>query len=1628
MSWLFHRWLTFFGISLLVFNDCQSLFLKHSDSGKCITASEELVYDNPTWAFPYFVVMTDNCLNVSAQFRYLDSELLHNIEKKGTLMSTGTHVDYHSRWAVYKGVAANAIKTQNRADYRLKQTDAGSLFFYDTSVCAEPSTKYVLRTGTCDTEKQKFTFGSVTAYNAKMEYVHCSPEQKMVVKSADYGDFNKDGVFNDDQNFDTTCSKLTNCQVKSLCGGKISCELTMDNNLLPTRYCSDISKEIYTKYTCVDRSNVNTIAAPNIRLSRSPYEGYIQIKDGSTWRYVKEDNWDKNRQTMLCQHLGFDETVKNDIIYRQSPSGVKMATGDLICYNTQSSATSCCIQLEPSIANSQVDMPYVECNMCDKPLLQDETMFPDSIFSGKGSSSYKNARFIKNGWCTTTRNAKYLLIDLQKEYHLTRVVTMGSRSKQKRWIGSYSMKYSRDKSLANSQQMTGNKNGYQASVTSLHIYNVRYIKIESIDKNDFCLRIEFCGEVQTPTPVYDIEIILSDYSASVTWKILTASQDSSYITHYIIYLDGDELKKISREMYGTGFNILPLKPNTQYTVGIETEDSYSQRGTYVTKTFTTKQAEPFTLVPISYTSLNVTIPKSPAYIKEVMVIVQIATKNPTPVEDIKTSNLKPYQTDTQTPYITAYLKADALLLTFVIGDGTAFNYENKNYFNQPLKLNSNYIVFLRFFESKDSYYSTEWSNIVKTFEKPSAPNILNIISISLKMYTISWSIPSLPDQQTIHRYYANYSALNESSKMLSISREMTSVAVAVEFDKRYTFEIQIETEAGRSNTTSATWLSHSAPLEPANKTADGYTIVLRKPRKEQNIKTVALVLLKSKSADPPAPEYVTLEDSPPFETVDNVAFIARKFSIIEFQGDTIEISLRESKGNRRRKREVTVLDLLSSGATYRTTQLNTDESGNRIWAYWSEPFTAGGDDSGDTDKRDDGGGGSIGVAVGASFAVVVIIVALVLAFIFLRRRRTHKRYEDKEIVSKGKYDDEMKEIDHCYEEPNTARSDNPILNETNETNEGIYSNEADDDQGKAHPPVPVAEFAHYVNELKANEKHEFQKQYDDLPKNMKTSWEVAKKPFNKKKNRYGNIVTYDYCRVVLSGDENEDYINASYIDGIKENSYIASQGPNKLTVNDMWRMVWEQRSYSIVMVTSLVELEKPKCEKYWPDKGSVKYGDIEVTLMKTEEFAYHVTHTLQLNKDGEEREVRHYYFQSWPDHGVPKYPTQLLAFRRHFRTHHVEQSGPIVVHCSAGVGRTGVFLAVDTILDKLEKGVINSIDIFGQVCAMRERRMNMIQTLEQYIFVHEAILETILCGMNEVDSSKIQKEIEKLAEVIKASGITGFQEKFKRLGEVSPKHSPDECTASLRKGNLKKNHNKIVYPAESNRVPLQYVHGVEDSDYINAVFVHGYLGRNYFIATQSPLRNTISDFWRMVRSQKSSTIVLLNSIKDGTSFPIFWPTTRGQPNQYDSLTVQLDSETESEGIWTRKFILSSYPDLSDGQVVNIFHYTKWPDHRVPPNADCVIRLTSLAENSRKNYGQGPIVVVCSDGAGRTGTYIAISNLLERMKIEQAMDVFQAIKMIRGTRPQFVENAEQYRFCYAAMMAYLDGFSDYANFE
>ena len=143
---------------MLLFIDCQGLFLRHTESGKCVTGSDELVYNDPDYSLPYFVVMTDNCLDDKAQFLYLNNtELLHNIEKEGTLISSSDTRLYKSRWAVFKGIDKRALATQKNSKFNLKQTARGSLA--QDKICAQPEIKYVKRSSDCDRANQQFTFG-----------------------------------------------------------------------------------------------------------------------------------------------------------------------------------------------------------------------------------------------------------------------------------------------------------------------------------------------------------------------------------------------------------------------------------------------------------------------------------------------------------------------------------------------------------------------------------------------------------------------------------------------------------------------------------------------------------------------------------------------------------------------------------------------------------------------------------------------------------------------------------------------------------------------------------------------------------------------------------------------------------------------------------------------------------------------------------------------------------------------------------------------------------------------------------------------------------------------------------------------------------------------------------------------------------------------------------------------------------------------------------------------------------------------------------------------------------------------------------------------------------------------------
>uniref|UniRef100_A0A674MA28 protein-tyrosine-phosphatase n=1 Tax=Takifugu rubripes TaxID=31033 RepID=A0A674MA28_TAKRU len=580
----------------------------------------------------------------------------------------------------------------------------------------------------------------------------------------------------------------------------------------------------------------------------------------------------------------------------------------------------------------------------------------------------------------------------------------------------------------------------------------------------------------------------------------------------------------------------------------------------------------------------------------------------------------------------------------------------------------------------------------------------------------------------------------------------------------------------------------------------------------------------------------------------------------------------------------------------------------------------------------------------------------------------------------------------------------------------------------SHPPIPVTELADHLERLKANDNLKFSQEYESIDPGQQFTWEHSNLEVNKPKNRYANVIAYDHSRVLLSaidGIPGSDYVNANYIDGYrKQNAYIATQGALPETFGEFWRMIWEQRSANIVMMTKLEERSRVKCDQYWPTRGTDTYGLIQVTLLDTVELATYCVRTFALFKNGssEKREVRQFQFTAWPDHGVPEHPTLFLAFLRRVKACNPPDAGPMVVHCSAGVGRTGCFIVIDAMLERIKHE--KTVDIYGHVTLMRAQRNYMVQTEDQYVFIHDALLEAVNCGTTEVPARNLYAYIQKLTQIEGGENVTGMELEFKRLANTKA-HTSRFISANLP-CNKFKNRLVNIMPYESTRVCLQPIRGVEGSDYINGSFIDGYRQQKAYIATQGPLAETTEDFWRMLWEHNSTIVVMLTKLREmgREKCHQYWPAERSARYQY--FVVDPMAEYNMPQYILREFKVT---DARDGQsrTVRQFQFTDWPEQGVPKSGEGFIDFIGQVHKTKEQFGQdGPISVHCSAGVGRTGVFITLSIVLERMRYEGVVDIFQTVKMLRTQRPAMVQTEDQYQFCYRAGLEYLGSFDHYAT--
>ncbi|XP_042869505.1 tyrosine-protein phosphatase 69D-like isoform X2 [Penaeus japonicus] len=580
-------------------------------------------------------------------------------------------------------------------------------------------------------------------------------------------------------------------------------------------------------------------------------------------------------------------------------------------------------------------------------------------------------------------------------------------------------------------------------------------------------------------------------------------------------------------------------------------------------------------------------------------------------------------------------------------------------------------------------------------------------------------------------------------------------------------------------------------------------------------------------------------------------------------------------------------------------------------------------------------------------------------------------------------------------------------------------------------PVPREELVpQYVDKLKDSELG-FRREYEALPEKFYDRTSRASDLIeNAPKNRYPDIKAYDQTRVKLSqinGAVGTDYINANYVLGYKERKkFICAQGPMDTTVDDFWRMIVEQRCGVCVMLTNLEETGKIKCVKYWPEAGQIKtFGNITVHLIKEKAYSDYMVRTLRAEwgepDDPQTHEVLQYHYLLWKDFIAPEHPTGVLSFLRRINEAYSHDQGPLLIHCSAGVGRTGTLVALDSLVMELDEE--GQASIFNFICDLRHQRNFLVQSLKQYVFIHRALMEYSQFGNTELTISQLKEAYSNHTHHDSLDDSSPLEKEFERLGKVVEDRKAFAIATSEE--NKPKNRYDFLLPYDNNRVILAPLPTKPSSTYINASFVTGYDLAESFIVTQDPMDNTVADFWRMVFDQEVTTIVMLSEVQLGQlgsgegCCNKYWP---DDEEQYEHISVKLVSSESYPKYSSRSFLLTNTKN-GDALTVTHFHYIGWSGAlgEVPLVTYGIMEIITRvqAHTDASLSTAAPTLVHCSGGGDRSSVYVCLNNCLRQLRREGRVDLFQTARRIRALRQFQLQEFAQFEFCYKALVEFID---------
>uniref|UniRef100_K1PR81 protein-tyrosine-phosphatase n=1 Tax=Magallana gigas TaxID=29159 RepID=K1PR81_MAGGI len=661
----------------------------------------------------------------------------------------------------------------------------------------------------------------------------------------------------------------------------------------------------------------------------------------------------------------------------------------------------------------------------------------------------------------------------------------------------------------------------------------------------------------------------------------------------------------------------------------------------------------------------------------------------------------------------------------------------------------------------------------------------------------------------------------------------------------------------------------------------------------------------------------------------------------------------------------------------------------------------------------------IAVIAGVIAAAVLVIIVIVFIIVFKRTRtakpkdemrRSEKRIQEREENAHLHNGSENTGFTNIYE--NMEPDDKPVLKSDNKKTsfdtpiEKKYDVRDDDtdDEGIDNPygdmylneeticDIPISDIESAINERRENEDDGFKREYAMLPYGEQHPCEVGKRQENLVKNRFKTTFPYDHSRVILTEPDkpSNDYINANYISGLEEErTYIASQGPKQSTLDDFWTMIWQENVTQIVMLTNLKEGVKVKCIQYWPGNMKQKHhGNIVIKNVEEKQYAFYIIRKLSVShkQQNKPRTVMQYHYTTWPDHGTPD-PLSLVVFHSHvMRTRTSRNKSPILVHCSAGIGRTGTYIALDA-LYKAGKAS-GKINVAEYVKIMRTNRMNMVQTYEQYMTIFLALNEKFKAFMETQSLPDFSTKMETLAGDHPANQ-TGIRKEFQKLMEIRPVYTSAHFKNSSQHLDNKRGNN--VLPLDKYMLYLTSSVG-KRGNVINAI--HSYQKDRAFIVTHYPTPEDAVDFLRLLNDHESDTIVCMNPLHAMESSKTWLPEIASS-RDVSPFVVQHESESDTEVKVTTVTII--HGERTPHSVVVVEPKGQLKSTGTPPDTSFLRNIVSYTRNLST---ENPITIVSKDGASLCGVFCAVFNSIQQIEMDDNIDVFTTVRQLQTRRPEF----------------------------